>query len=51
MVLIGVTDETFNFIVITVYYDKILTPPRPDQLNTPQGKRFAERYYAGLGRG
>ena len=51
IVLVGVPDlETGSFIVITVYYDQVLTPPRPDQLNTPQGKIFAERYAAGLGR-
>ena len=43
--------EGGNFSLITVYEDGVLTPPRPDQLNTPEGRRYAERYAAGLGRG
>lgn len=40
--------ETFN--VITVYEDGVLTPPRPEQLDTPEGRRYAERYNRGLAR-
>lgn len=48
--LVGAPDgEIFN--LITVYEDGTLTPPRADQLDTEEGKRFAERYAAGLGRG
>lgn len=39
------------FTLITVYVDGVLTPPRADQLNTPEGRRYAERYNKGLGRG
>ena len=45
-------DESVNyFTIITIYQDNILTPPRTDQLNTPEGRRYAERYLKGLGRG
>lgn len=40
-----------EFVLITVYQDGVLTPPRPDQLHTPEGRRYAERYSQGLGRG
>jgi hypothetical protein len=39
------------FTVITLYQDMELSPPREDQLNTMEGRRFAERYFKGLGRG
>jgi hypothetical protein len=39
------------FTIITIYQDEILTPPRDDQLNTPEGRRYAERYLLGDGRG
>jgi hypothetical protein len=39
------------FTLITLYADRVLTPPRPDQLDTPEGRRYAERYEKGLGRG
>lgn len=39
------------FILITVYEDGTLTPPRPDQMGTPEGRRYANRYARGLGRG
>lgn len=32
------------FIVFTVYEDGVMTPPRPDQLETPQGRMYAKRY-------
>lgn len=39
------------FTVTTLYQDRVLTPPRQDQLDTPEGRRYAERYLKGLGRG
>lgn len=48
--LVGKPEGT-RFILITVYADKVLTPPRPDQLDTPEGRRYAERYAQGKGRG
>jgi len=39
------------FTVVTIYQDNILTPPRTDQLDTEEGRRYAERYLVGLGRG
>lgn len=49
--MVGKIEATGEFLVITVYLDRVLTAPRADQLDTPEGKRFAERYKAGLGRG
>jgi Domain of unknown function (DUF4258) len=43
--------EGDRFVLITVYQDQVLTPPREDQLDTPEGRRYAERYNNGLGRG
>lgn len=43
--------EGRSFVVLTMYADGVLTPPRADQLNTPEGRRYAERYEKGLGRG
>lgn len=40
-----------TFVGITLYEDTVLTPPRPDQMNTPEGRRYAERYAKGQGRG
>lgn len=40
-----------KFILITIYLDKVLTPPRPDQMDSEEGRRYAERYEKGLGRG
>jgi hypothetical protein len=34
--------EGDKFILITLYADRIVTPVRPDQLNTPEGRRFAQ---------
>lgn len=31
-----------RFIGITVYADRVVTPVREDQMNTPEGRRFAE---------
>lgn len=43
--------EGSRFVLITLYADRVLTPPREDQLDTPEGRRYAERYSKGLGRG
>lgn len=43
--------EGDTFAVITVYLDRVLTPPRPDQMGTTEGARYAERYALGMGRG
>lgn len=40
-----------EFVVITMYQDRVLTPVRSDQLNTPEGRLYAERMRQGLGRG
>lgn len=48
--LVGVSKRK-SFIAITCYIDKELTPPRPDQLGTEVGRRYAERYSNGEGRG
>lgn len=29
--------------LVTIYLDRVVTEVRPDQLNTPEGRRFAER--------
>ena len=39
-----------GWMVVTMYLDGVLTPPRADQTD-PAGKRYAARYAAGLGRG
>ena len=44
-------DEGAVWRIVTVYLDGVLTPPRPDQMSTPEGARYAQRYAAGLGRG
>ena len=36
---------------VTLYLNGTLTAPRADQLTTPEGRRYAERFAAGLGRG
>lgn len=43
--------EGDEFRVITVYRDGVLTAPRPDQLATAEGRRYAMRFSRGLGRG
>jgi len=48
--IVGAPDGN-EFRLITVFRDRVLTPPREDQLNTPEGRRYAERYAKGLGRG
>ncbi|MFS0885064.1 hypothetical protein [Aeromicrobium sp. 179-A 4D2 NHS] len=39
-----------NLVLRTVFMDGAMTPPRQDQLDTPEGREYAERYAAGLGR-
>jgi hypothetical protein len=39
-----------TFTLITVYEDGKMTPPRPDQLETPEGRAYAERYAKGQAR-
>lgn len=39
-----------SFIVITLYTDQALTPPRDDQTDS-KGTRYRKRYEQGLGRG
>lgn len=34
--------EGGKFFLITAYADRVVTPVRPDQLDTPEGRRFAE---------
>jgi hypothetical protein len=34
--------EGENFVLVTLYADRVVTPVRPDQLNTPEGRRFAQ---------
>lgn len=48
--LVGV-QKNKRFIVITCYADQELTPPRPDQLRTGRGRRYARRFAEGEGRG
>jgi hypothetical protein len=48
--LVGVPDGNV-FRCITLYRDRVLTAPRADQMNTPEGRRYAERYAKGQGRG
>jgi len=48
--VVGIPRGT-SFIGITVYVDQDLTPPRPDQLQTKAGRRYAQRYKKGEGRG
>lgn len=43
--------ERSTFVLVTVYVDGVLTPPRADQMTTTEGRRYAARYAAGLGRG
>lgn len=43
--------ETGLFRFITIYLDGVITPPRADQMQTAEGRRYAERYAQGLGRG
>lgn len=37
-----------RFVLITIYADRIVTPVRPDQLNTPEGRNFAKFGRQGL---
>lgn len=42
--------EGSSFMLITVYLDGVVTPPREDQMDTKQGRAFASRYAATGGR-
>ena len=37
--------------IVTLYLDDVLTAPRADQMDTPEGRRYAERFANGQGRG
>ncbi|QBZ72483.1 hypothetical protein SEA_CIRCINUS_230 [Streptomyces phage Circinus] len=39
-----------TFTLITVYEDGKMTPPRPDQLKTPEGQEYARRFAEGKAR-
>jgi len=49
--LVGVPKDGGRFLVVTLYADRVLTAPREDQMDTPEGRRYAERYAKGQGRG
>ncbi len=49
--IVGVPVSETEFRGITMYVNGTLTPPRKDQMNTPEGRRYAERYAKGQGRG
>lgn len=34
--------EGQTFTLITAYLDRVVTPVRPDQMNTPEGRNFAK---------
>ena len=36
-----------QFCLVTVYKDRVVTPPRPDQLDTVQGREYAKQYEKG----
>jgi hypothetical protein len=38
------------FTLITVYEDGVMTPPRPEQLDTPEGRAYARLYNRGAKR-
>lgn len=40
-----------EFHAVTIYSDRALTAPREDQMRTEEGRRYAERFARGLGRG
>jgi hypothetical protein len=46
--LVGIPRNDGIFTLITVYRDRVKTAPRPDQLDTPEGREYASRYQAGL---
>jgi len=47
--LVGVPNGS-TFSLITVYEDGKMTPPRPEQLSTPEGRAYAKRYALGQNR-
>lgn len=48
--LVGAVDGN-RVRLITAYEDRVVTAPRPDQMNTAEGRRYADRFQHGLGRG
>jgi len=48
--LVGKPNANGIFTLITVYEDGVMTPPRPDQLETEEGRAYAERYKRGQAR-
>lgn len=42
--LVGQPTDSMVFLVFTMYEDGVMTPPRADQLDTPEGKAYARRY-------
>lgn len=34
-----------EFVIYTMYEDGVMTPPRPDQLETPEGRAYAALYH------
>lgn len=51
LALIVEPDGNDKLKLVTVYRDKVITPPRIDQLATEEGRKYAQRYARGLGRG
>jgi hypothetical protein len=49
--IVGVPVSNTEFRGITMYVNGTLTPPRKDQMDTEEGRRYAKRYADGLGRG
>lgn len=45
--LVGEFLETEEFKLVTVYQDRVVTPPRVDQLDTPEGREYAKQYKNG----
>ena len=43
--------EGEHLIPITIYEDRVLTAPRPEQMDTAEGRRYAGRYNNGRVRG
>lgn len=45
--LVGEFREDAEFRLVTVYKDRVVTPPRTDQLETAEGRQYAEKYLSG----
>ena len=48
--IVGRPEDDGTFAFITIYEDRVLTPPRPDQTDAA-GMRYRERWERGQGRG